>query len=169
MTAAVLVLMGTGVAQGQSGSFNSSPGSGRPGTTITVSSNAPCAPPEGADAPFVVVGLLDEVDDAIVEEAFDVSDSGAWSGTLQVPTDAENGRYAVAAECFPDEDSDAYFAYSDNVFTVGEPAPDPAPAPAPAATEDQRLPSTGDEDALGAPLPEAKPAQAVVAQPRFTG
>ena len=163
IAAAVLVVISTGPAQGQSGSFNSSPSSGRPGTTITVSSNATCPPPEGAEDPFVVVGLLDEVDDAIVEEAFDVSDSGTWSGTFTVPDDAEDGTYAVAAECFPDEDSDAYYAYADNRFTVGDPPPTTTTAPAPGG----RLPSTGDEDALG--RPEAAPAQAVVAQPRFTG
>ena len=165
IVAAVLVVLGAGSAQGQqSGSFNSSPGAGKPGTTISVSSNTACQPPEGADDPFVVVGLLDEVDDAIVEEAFDLSASGTWSGTLTVPDDAENGSYAVAAECFPDEDSDAYFAYADNRFTVGDPPPTTTTA-APAVGG--RLPSTGDEDALG--HPEAKPAVAVVAQPRFTG
>ena len=163
--AAALLVVGAVGARGAAGAFNSSPGFGKPGTTITVSSNATCAPPEGADDPFVVVGLLDEVDDAIVEEAFDVSESGSWSGTLTVPPDAENGTYAVAAECFPDEESDAYFAYSDNSFTVGDPPATTTTAPSTAAADARRLPSTGDEDAL----PQAKPAVAVVAQPRFTG
>ena len=166
----VLGVAGARVAESAEGKFNSSPSSGKPGTVIKVSSDTPCAPPEDADDPFVVVGLLDDVDDAVTEDAFDVSDSGTWSGTITVPEDAENGSYKVAAECYPDEESDAYFAYADNAFTVGDPPPEAKPAPAGGGAEPRTLPATGDEDALPASKrPEAKPAQAVRAQPHFTG
>jgi hypothetical protein len=103
-------------------------------TQIEVASITPCPAPEGADAPEANVVLVDPQDETeaglLADGVFPIDGTGAWSGTLTVPAGAAPGGYLLFAACFPnaDLDSELYFLYQPNIFTV-TPTGGVAPAP----------------------------------------
>jgi hypothetical protein len=106
-------------------------------TQIHVASITPCPAPEGAEAPEVNVVLIDPQDvteaGLLAQAIFPIGDTGAWSGALTVPAGTAPGGYLLFAACFPDSsfESEPYFLYEPNSFTV-TPTAGAAPArPAP--------------------------------------
>jgi hypothetical protein len=118
------------------GRFARQPASGPALTQIHVASITPCPAPEGATAPEVDVVLVDPQNETeaglLAEAVFPIDDTGAWSGVLTVPAGTAPGSYLLFAACFPDASfqSEPYFLYEPNGFTVTPAAGAPPARPA---------------------------------------
>lgn len=116
--AAVTVAAGcAGVATAATGVFNSSPGSGAPGSVITAWYGSVCVPPSAGAT--VTVALVSSGGSAVAQASAPVYPGGQWTVSLIVPPSAPAGSYVVSAEC--STPAGAYFTYAPNSFTVPGP------------------------------------------------
>jgi len=150
---------------------------GRPGDTFQVTSaEVPCVPPAGAAGPRVRVSLLD-AGTATRAEAEGTVDpaTGRWSVTLTVPSvDAQAAQ--ISAVCLARVGASVPYArYASAPFNILAAPPTvpttlaevPAPtAPAPSAGGSTTTASTVPPVAM---LPVTPLAQAIVAEPTYTG
>jgi photosystem II stability/assembly factor-like uncharacterized protein len=103
------------------GTMNSSPSSGPVGTQISVTSVTPCP----AGSTFAEIYFKSSSGETEIETtAPNFSSSGAWSGTVTVPTSSPSGQalpsgsYFLTASCYGTSFNDATQNYTHNPFTV---------------------------------------------------
>lgn len=97
------------------GTMAASPGSGTPGTTISVRSVTAC--PSGSS--YVTMALKSGSGATLdSRRAANFSSSGAWSGTLTVPSGATPGAAFITATCFGTSSRNVTQEYSHVAFTV---------------------------------------------------
>jgi hypothetical protein len=155
------------------GVLSRTPAAGPVGTHITVSSEAPCIPPEDAEAPEVYLYLFDPDrpdDDPLADDLLTIDADGAWEAELVVPAGTKAGRYELEAACFPDNDDDSepYFIYETKRFKVTDttPIPSPSPTPSPSPEPPAEQPPTEQPPSQ---QPPSRPATPVLGTPTFTG
>lgn len=115
--------------------FTSTPGSGPPGTSISVSSITPCPPnPSGVVGPRVVRVTLSRGNARLGSAQLSVASSGTWSGHLTVASSATGGSSSLDAFCLSSVEAEgATLAYNARSFTVTTEAPTAPIASAPVA------------------------------------
>ena len=124
------------------GTFTSTPASGKPGTTVTFTSKTSCVDADGKVGNQVeVVGLteadLTEDGRPSIDKFVKTDAAGAWTTTAKIPASAKTGDvYYLVAACFQTgltigEDTEPFLVYDFAEFTVTgadkAPIADPVP------------------------------------------
>jgi hypothetical protein len=118
LPAAVLVGWASS-AWAQTGSFRVTPTSGRPGTTISVSSVTACPPVPGVTGPPRADVSVTRGTTSVGKASFPIDAAGKWSGSLPVSASASPGAAKVEAFCMANPQAEgAYFAYAPRTFIV---------------------------------------------------
>jgi hypothetical protein len=99
--------------------FQATPLSGSPGTSIAVSASSGCVLPSGVTGTPLAKMTLSRGSTVLVTGTFSASSSGAWSGTLVVPAGTTPGAATLGGACLASAQAEgALVAYSDMTFTV---------------------------------------------------
>jgi len=156
--AAVVVLAPPGAGQ-VTPAMTISPTSGPPGTQITVTGNPGQCPPDPAFGQHQAEGELQPSGGGTALATYSVNtdtNTGNWTATVTVPATAAPGDYQVTGDCT--QGGGTQFSYTAQTFTVTQPA----------TTTTSTTAATTTTTTTTQP-PSAPAAQAVTAQPRFTG
>ncbi|MBW8825625.1 MAG: cell wall-binding repeat-containing protein [Acidobacteria bacterium] len=101
-------------------SFTMTPGSGFPGTDLTVASKDACLAPSGTTNPKVTVQLTEPAGGVIAAATVPVDPKGMWTATLSVPAGTSSGSKNVSATCQFSNNTTA--VYGTATFTIAKTA-----------------------------------------------
>ena len=100
----------------QTGTFQVTPVTGPAGATITVSSVSPCVP--ATSETFARIALS-QGSTVLASANVSVSSTGAWTGTLTVPSTATLGSATLGGDCIASPQAEgSLLHYQDVSFTV---------------------------------------------------
>jgi hypothetical protein len=109
-------------AQAETATFNATPMSGPPGTSIALTSTTPCTLPAGVTGQPFIRASLSRGSTVVTATTISLDSSGSWTGILTVGSQAALGVDTIEAFCFASPQAEGVLlAYSPRAFTVTAP------------------------------------------------
>lgn len=116
---AITMILAVPAAGAQTATFRSTPRSGPPGTSISLTSQTACTLPAGVTGAPFIRATLSRGSTVITAATIALLPDGSWRGTLTVGSQAAAGVDTIEVFCFASPQAEgALLAYSPRTFTV---------------------------------------------------